>query len=117
MPPTPDVAECAGLPGRDGLGCRAFTTAKGLAMHASIRFTLVALTLSVASLGAQAKGCLKGAAVGGIGGHVAGHHGVIGAVAGCAVGRHLANKKDKQQQKAVQRSVQPLDTDRAPAKP
>ena len=42
-----------------------------------------ALTLagvSLAATGAEAKGCLKGAAVGGLAGHVAGH-GVLGAAA------------------------------------
>jgi outer membrane lipoprotein SlyB len=55
--------------------------------------------LSLVSTGAEAKGCLKGAAVGGLAGHVAGH-GVIGAAAGCAVGRHQANKRDRQQNQA-----------------
>lgn len=57
----------------------------------------VALAATLASQGAQAKGCLKGAAVGGVAGHyVGGGHGVLGAAAGCLVGRHQANKRDKQ---------------------
>lgn len=58
-----------------------------------------ALTLagiSLATTGAEAKGCIKGALVGGLAGHVAGH-GVLGAAAGCAVGRHQANKRDREQ--------------------
>lgn len=54
--------------------------------------------LALATLPAQAKGCVKGAAVGGVAGHVAGHHGVLGAAAGCAIGRHKANKAARQQE-------------------
>jgi hypothetical protein len=51
----------------------------------------------VAATGAQAKGCLKGAAVGGVAGHYSGHHGLLGAAAGCVIGRHEANKRDRMQ--------------------
>jgi hypothetical protein len=59
---------------------------------------LALLGLALASGGAEAKGCLEGAAVGGVAGHVAGKHGVIGAAGGCAIGHHEAGKKEKQQQ-------------------
>lgn len=64
-----------------------------------------ALAVSLASHGAEAKGCLKGAAVGGVAGHFVGSgHTVLGAAAGCLVGRHQANKRDKQ----ARRQAQPL---------
>jgi hypothetical protein len=72
---------------------------------------LVASGLALASTGADAKGCLKGAVVGGAAGHFAGHHGVVGAAAGCAIGHHQANKAAKQQQ-----SQQPQTTGSAPSK-
>lgn len=53
---------------------------------------LAVLLLFTAANGAQAKGCLKGAAVGAVAGHVARHHAVLGAAAGCVVGHHLAKK-------------------------
>jgi uncharacterized protein YcfJ len=54
------------------------------------------LSLSLTPAGAEAKGCLKGAAVGGVAGHMVGKgHGVAGAAAGCAIGHHEANKKEK----------------------
>jgi hypothetical protein len=61
----------------------------------------VSLCMALAGLstGAQAKGCLKGAAVGGVGGHFLGHHGVLGAAAGCAVG-HLHAKHKGQNEEA-----------------
>lgn len=61
----------------------------------------VSLCMALAGLstGAQAKGCLKGAAVGGVGGHFLGHHGVLGAAAGCAVG-HLHAKHKAQNEEA-----------------
>jgi hypothetical protein len=56
-----------------------------------------AILLALASIsGAQAKGCLKGAAVGGVAGHFAGHHGLMGAAAGCVIGRHEANKRERE---------------------
>ena len=57
---------------------------------------ILATFIAVASVPAQAAGCLKGAAVGGVGGHFAGHHAVAGAVVGCAVGHHLAAKKERE---------------------
>jgi outer membrane lipoprotein SlyB len=48
--------------------------------------------------GAQAAGCLKGAAVGGVAGHFAGHHAILGALAGCAIGHHRAKMQRQQQQ-------------------
>jgi len=63
---------------------------------------LALLGLALASGGAQAKGCLEGAAVGGVAGHVAGKHGVIGAAGGCAIGHHEAGKKEKEQEQQQQ---------------
>ncbi len=51
------------------------------------------IALGAMSPGAQAAGCLKGAAVGGIGGHFAHHHAIAGAAIGCAVGHHMAKKR------------------------
>jgi hypothetical protein len=56
------------------------------------------LALAALSTGANAKGCLKGAAVGGVAGHFAHRHGLLGAAAGCAVGHHQAKKKELAQQ-------------------
>jgi len=55
------------------------------------------LLASIAAPGAQAAGCLSGAAVGGIAGHMAGHHGLLGAAGGCAVGHHMANRRREEQ--------------------
>ena len=55
------------------------------------------MALAAISTGANAKGCLKGAAAGGVAGHFVGHHGLLGAAAGCAIGHHRANKKDQEQ--------------------
>ena len=54
---------------------------------------LAALLLLAGPTGAQAKGCIKGAAVGAVAGHFARHHAVLGAAAGCVVGHHMAKKK------------------------
>jgi hypothetical protein len=61
--------------------------------------TVLALALMpvITSSGANAAGCLKGAAVGGVAGHFAGHHGVLGAGAGCVIGHHEAGKHARQQ--------------------
>ena len=62
---------------------------------------VAALAGSLASAGgAEAAGCLKGAAVGGVAGHFAGHHAVLGALAGCAIGQHraAARRRDEQRQ-------------------
>ena len=67
-----------------------------------MKTSLLAVTLvgclAAFSQGANAKGCLKGAAVGGVAGHVVGGHGVAGAAIGCVIGRHNANKKAKQEE-------------------
>jgi uncharacterized protein YcfJ len=56
-------------------------------------FAASIIGLSLSSVAAEAKGCIKGAIVGGIAGHMAGH-GKVGVVAGCVIGRHEANKAD-----------------------
>ncbi len=72
-------------------------------MKRLLTLSALALAAALASGGAEAKGCLKGAAVGGVAGHyVGGGHGVLGAAAGCLVGRHQAKKQDRQA-----RQVQP----------
>ena len=53
---------------------------------------IISVGLGLATVSADAKGCIKGAVVGGIAGHMAGHHGAIGAAAGCAIGHHEAKK-------------------------
>ncbi len=67
-------------------------------------FGLIAATviasLSLATVPADAKGCLKGAAVGGVAGHYVGHHAVLGAAAGCAYGHHRAKVAARQQRQA-----------------
>jgi hypothetical protein len=65
-------------------------------MKAIIGCASVLIALA-ATTGADAKGCLKGAAVGGVAGHYSGHHGLLGAAAGCAIGRHEANKRQRNQ--------------------
>jgi outer membrane lipoprotein SlyB len=62
-----------------------------------------ALIVLVTATGADAKGCLKGAAVGGVAGHYSGHHGLLGAAAGCVIGRHEANKRDRMQRNQIDR--------------
>jgi uncharacterized protein YcfJ len=52
----------------------------------------VVLALSIGTISADAKGCLKGAVVGGVVGHFAGRHAAAGAAAGCVIGHHEANK-------------------------
>lgn len=69
-------------------------------MKALLACAVVVLTLTAAT-GAEAKGCLKGAAVGGVAGHYSGHHGVLGAAAGCVIGRHEANKRDRMQRNQI----------------
>jgi uncharacterized protein YcfJ len=58
-----------------------------------IVFAAAIIGLSLSSVAAEAKGCIKGAIIGGIAGHMAGH-GKVGVVAGCVIGRHEANKAD-----------------------
>lgn len=65
-------------------------------------FAVAVLGLSLSSVTAEAKGCIKGAIVGGIAGHMAGH-GKVGVVAGCVIGRHEANKADAEKAAAQQR--------------
>jgi len=62
--------------------------------------------LSLSSVAAEAKGCIKGAIIGGIAGHYAGH-GKVGVVAGCVIGRHEANKADAERQRAGTQRSQP----------
>jgi hypothetical protein len=49
------------------------------AIIASTLFAAAAITLSLSSSPASAKGCLKGAIIGGVAGQFAGHHGLLGA--------------------------------------
>jgi hypothetical protein len=64
-------------------------------MKAILGCTALVLAIGMATLPANAKGCIKGAIVGGAAGHVAGHHGLMGAAAGCAIGHHEAKKSEK----------------------
>ena len=68
---------------------------------------VAALGLVMGASGAEAAGCLSGAAVGGVAGHMAGHHGVLGAAAGCAVGHHMANNRQRDQQARMNGSNTP----------
>jgi hypothetical protein len=54
----------------------------------------VGLGLALATVAAEAKGCIKGAIVGGAAGHYTVHHGLLGAAAGCVIGRHEANRRE-----------------------
>ena len=72
----------------------------------------IALTPSLSSVPAEAKGCLKGALVGGVGGHMV-HHGVAGAIGGCIVGHHMANEKNRQSS-AAENQHQPAQNGVAP---
>jgi hypothetical protein len=62
-------------------------------MKAHLLTAPLVMALAAMSPGAQAAGCLKGAAVGGVGGHFAHHHAIAGAAIGCAVGHHMAKKR------------------------
>jgi len=64
-------------------------------MNAILGRTVLALAIVMATLPANAKGCIKGAIVGGAAGHVAGHHGVVGAAARGAIGYHEAKINEK----------------------
>ena len=64
-------------------------------MKAILGCTALTLAIAMATLPANAKGCIKGAIIGGAAGHVAGHHGLMGAVAGCAIVHHEAKKNEK----------------------
>ena len=50
------------------------------------------MAMAALSTGAQAKGCLTGAAAGGVGGHFLGHHAMLGAAAGCAGALQAASR-------------------------
>jgi len=76
-------------------------------MNRTLRCAAMAIALSVFSIPADAKGCIKGAVVGGLAGHLAGHHGALGAAAGCAICHHEATK---------QKSAQPNTTGSAPSR-
>jgi hypothetical protein len=52
--------------------------------------------------GAQAAGCLSGAAVGAVGGHLAGHHALLGAAGGCIVGHEMRKHERRKQAEAAQ---------------
>ena len=65
--------------------------------------------LSLSSVAAEAKGCIKGAIIGGIAGHYAGH-GKVGVVAGCVIGRHEANKADAERARSATQRAQPGQT-------
>jgi hypothetical protein len=54
---------------------------------------IAAIAMALASVPADAKGCIKGAVVGG----AAGHHGWLGAAAGCIIGHHEAKKRERMQ--------------------
>jgi hypothetical protein len=66
-------------------------------MGANMKTIVIASFAAALSLvavgGADARGCLKGAAVGAVGGHFAGHHALAGAAVGCAVGHHMAHRE------------------------
>jgi hypothetical protein len=51
----------------------------------SIVSMLVAVSALLLSSGAEARGCLAGAAAGGAVGHVVGQHALLGAAAGCTI--------------------------------
>lgn len=76
------------------------------------RFVFVAavIGLSLSSVAAEAKGCIKGAIIGGIAGHYAGH-GKVGVVAGCIIGRHEANKADAERERAATQRSHPAHTE------
>ena len=57
-----------------------------------VAYFVLASAVMLSPVGANAKGCIKGAAVGAVAGHVAGRHGKVGAAAGCAIGHHKAAK-------------------------
>ncbi len=69
--------------------------------------TVMVLGAAMIPVGANAHGCVKGAAVGAVAGHVAGHHAVAGAVVGCAVGHHQAKVKERQAAQLKAGAVKP----------
>lgn len=69
--------------------------------------------------GAQAKGCLKGAAAGAVAGHFA-HHTILGALGGCIAGHEAAKiaarrKKAEEMKAQQQQGMQPSNLGAAPA--
>jgi hypothetical protein len=76
-----------------------------LPMRTILGCAALALAFSIATIPAQAKGCIKGTLIGGTAGHFAGHHGLLGAAAGCVIGRHEANRQ--RQLKLQQQNAQP----------
>ncbi len=58
---------------------------------------LLAACVVASPNGAQAIGCLTGAAAGAVAvaGHYAGHHAVLGAMAGCAAGHHMHKMQER----------------------
>jgi len=70
--------------------------------HAAIILAL-ATSATLATVPAEAKGCLKEAVVGGVGGHFIGKgHGVAGAAIGCEVGHHRAKVAARRQSAMTQ---------------
>ncbi|HEY2071722.1 MAG TPA: hypothetical protein VGG48_19335 [Rhizomicrobium sp.] len=67
---------------------------------------LVCAIASSGLLGANAKGCVKGAAVGAVAGHFMHRHTLLGAVVGCAVGHHEAVKKEREEKAAAAQKAQ-----------
>jgi len=79
-----------------------------------VAFAAAVAFVSLGASGAQAAGCLSGAAVGGVAGHMAGHHGLLGAAAGCAVGHHMANQqRQRDQQARINANPSQVDTQRS----
>ncbi len=65
------------------------------------RFVMV-MVFALGCQGAQAAGCLSGAAVGAVGGHLAGHHALLGAAGGCIVGHEMRKHERRKQAEAAQ---------------
>lgn len=84
-------------------------------MKKYIAYAALPLAIAVASVPADAKGCIKGAIVGGIAGHAAGHHAVIGAVTGCVIGHHLAKQRQQAAHHPAAGQSQTPAGDRQPA--
>jgi hypothetical protein len=86
----------------------------------SIVSILLAVSALLLSSGAEARGCLAGAAAGGAVGHVAGHHAILGAAAGCAINHHRDAVKDRKaaaaQQAQTPRPSAPAQAPVAPTK-
>jgi hypothetical protein len=61
----------------------------GEMMRGPLSTSILIVVAIVSPSGAQAIGCLTGAAAGAVAGHYAGRHAVLGAMAGCAAGHHM----------------------------